>query len=234
MSYTTEMDNSDSRLERGKVPAVEHSKTERTSMEKKRTSKAAKVKKTPSASKAKTKKKAPKKRKREAPKRPLNGFILYCNSMRSTVAAGNPGASVTEMSSLLGQLWRSMTEEEKSVYTTSSSSSDIDIGDIGNEDGTVEDVDDSLVAICQRIDEACAKTILVEGVKRLESTSLDDQLDSKSRKFVPDCVVCLDSSADHVVVPCMHMCLCERCSSRVSSECPTCRAPITNIQKVFY
>ena len=47
------------------------------------------------------------------------------------------------------------------------------------------------------------------------------------------CVVCLDSRADHVVVPCGHVCLCLPCSAKVrrTGLCPVGRCVVGNVLK---
>jgi len=51
------------------------------------------------------------------------------------------------------------------------------------------------------------------------------------------CVVCLNASATHVVVPCGHQAFCEECAKNFKSsrrqDCPCCRARITQIIKVY-
>mmetsp|Transcript_5843 Transcript_5843/g.16450 ORF Transcript_5843/g.16450 Transcript_5843/m.16450 type:complete len:275 (+) Transcript_5843:45-869(+) len=48
------------------------------------------------------------------------------------------------------------------------------------------------------------------------------------------CVVCLDSKADYVVVPCGHVCLCQPCSVKVrrTGLCPVGRCVVGNVLKV--
>lgn len=48
------------------------------------------------------------------------------------------------------------------------------------------------------------------------------------------CVVCLDSKADHVVVPCGHVCLCQPCSAKVrrTGLCPVGRCVVGNVLKI--
>lgn len=45
------------------------------------------------------------------------------------------------------------------------------------------------------------------------------------------CVVCLDAQADHVVVPCGHVCLCVECAGKVRKKgmCPVGRCVVSNI-----
>lgn len=42
------------------------------------------------------------------------------------------------------------------------------------------------------------------------------------------CVICMDESSSHTVVPCGHYCLCDECSNELHHRygCPICRAPI--------
>jgi len=61
-----------------------------------------------------------------------------------------------------------------------------------------------------------------------------------------ECVVCCEEKADHIILPCGHMCLCETCKEEfkpakkrgsgsvdATTTCPKCRAEIEKIQKVF-
>lgn len=53
----------------------------------------------------------------EKPKRPLNAFMLYSKHMRSTPEyRSSSGKGVTSIAKDLGERWRSMPEEEKSVW----------------------------------------------------------------------------------------------------------------------
>jgi len=53
------------------------------------------------------------------------------------------------------------------------------------------------------------------------------------------CVTCMDASADHVILRCFHLCLCEHCATELRNmpaskqKCPKCAAAITEIQKVY-
>ena len=51
-----------------------------------------------------------------------------------------------------------------------------------------------------------------------------------------ECVICADNPATFVIVPCGHVCLCERCKDALlarGGDCPICRGKIENIFKVF-
>ena len=52
------------------------------------------------------------------------------------------------------------------------------------------------------------------------------------------CVVCMDAPKQHVMMPCMHMCVCEACAQRLlevqtQPPCPVCRTPVEQTSRVF-
>ncbi len=51
------------------------------------------------------------------------------------------------------------------------------------------------------------------------------------------CAVCKDAEADHIVLPCLHLCLCLPCKGNYERQlfdtCPMCSAVKTSIQRVF-
>lgn len=54
-----------------------------------------------------------------------------------------------------------------------------------------------------------------------------------------ECIVCLDAPATHVILECMHICVCGDCAKTFESlreanrVCPKCRNPITRIQQCY-
>ena len=52
------------------------------------------------------------------------------------------------------------------------------------------------------------------------------------------CVVCMDAPKQHVMVPCMHVCVCEACAQRLldaqTPHCPVCRTPVRETARVFF
>jgi transcription factor SOX7/8/10/18 (SOX group E/F) len=48
--------------------------------------------------------------------RPPNAFILYSNAMRLSIRQDNPALSNTEVSRLLGKMWKEFPNEAKQVY----------------------------------------------------------------------------------------------------------------------
>jgi len=58
----------------------------------------------------------------------------------------------------------------------------------------------------------------------------------KDENQTKECILCLDKPVSHIILPCMHFSLCEDCAKgykRGESTCPVCRAPVTDVRKVF-
>ena len=53
----------------------------------------------------------------KAPKRALSAWIIYTTEQRSKFKAENPEKSNTELTTLMSQEWRNMTDEDKKKYT---------------------------------------------------------------------------------------------------------------------
>jgi hypothetical protein len=56
---------------------------------------------------------------------------------------------------------------------------------------------------------------------------------------LPSCCVCLDKTANNIVLPCMHLCLCTDCSKDVQQQpnmrCPVCRSSSNmSVKRVFF
>ena len=41
------------------------------------------------------------------------------------------------------------------------------------------------------------------------------------------CVICLEAEANHILMPCAHLCMCADCAKRVKDKCPVCRRPFS-------
>jgi hypothetical protein len=48
-----------------------------------------------------------------------------------------------------------------------------------------------------------------------------------------ECIICFEKMADHVILDCMHLCLCEEHIDGIK-ECPNCRAPVREIRRVYF
>jgi hypothetical protein len=64
-----------------------------------------------------TKKKQTTKKEKDpnAPKKPLSAFMIFSSENRSRIKEENPDATFGEMGKLLGQKWKEMSEEDKTV-----------------------------------------------------------------------------------------------------------------------
>ncbi|XP_022739882.1 FACT complex subunit SSRP1-like isoform X1 [Durio zibethinus] len=62
------------------------------------------------------KKKKRKKKDPNAPKRAMSGFMFFSQVERENLKKSNPGASFTEVSRILGEKWKKLSEEEKEPY----------------------------------------------------------------------------------------------------------------------
>ncbi len=51
-----------------------------------------------------------------APKRPMSAFLKFSLNRRKSVKAGHPDMNNTDISRLLGEMWRNASEEEKRPY----------------------------------------------------------------------------------------------------------------------
>lgn len=51
-----------------------------------------------------------------APKRPANAFFVYCNLMRQQIKEENADASLSDLTRLLGQKWKSLAKDEQKKY----------------------------------------------------------------------------------------------------------------------
>jgi hypothetical protein len=49
------------------------------------------------------------------------------------------------------------------------------------------------------------------------------------------CVICEENAADWVVLPCMHLCCCGKCLSKLdeTNGCPICLTRFTGVEKIF-
>lgn len=78
------------------------------------------------------------------------------------------------------------------------------------------------------------KEINVDAFNQIEPekscTTKEDTEDARQ------CVVCYDSNAVMIILPCFHLCLCEKCTKpfmKSSKVCPKCRVKYKKIKKTF-
>ena len=53
-----------------------------------------------------------------APKRPLSAYIIYCQEQRESLKKKNPDMKATELTSQLGSMWRTLSDDKKKQYHT--------------------------------------------------------------------------------------------------------------------
>ena len=59
------------------------------------------------------------------------------------------------------------------------------------------------------------------------------KFDQKDKRDT-ECVVCLDKPRDHVIMNCMHLCLCEDCAATFQQpSCPLCSKKVRKIVRIF-
>lgn len=46
------------------------------------------------------------------------------------------------------------------------------------------------------------------------------------------CIICLDNTISHALVPCGHT-LCKECCDKIEEDCPSCRSPMSDVLKIF-
>jgi hypothetical protein len=58
---------------------------------------------------------------------------------------------------------------------------------------------------------------------------------AKRKASSESCSVCLSSSKTHVLIPCGHKCMCDKCAGgfRAGSQCPICRGRVQSVVRVF-
>jgi hypothetical protein len=59
------------------------------------------------------------------------------------------------------------------------------------------------------------------------------------KEFIPSneikpnmCIICLDNTISHALVPCGHT-LCKECCDKIEEDCPSCRTQMTEVLKIF-
>lgn len=94
------------------------------------------------------------------------------------------------------------------------------------------------------------ETVTRERLQELQSdphfnsrnlNSVQPQQDSPATQEGPEdaqdenltCLICLEEKRTHVMVPCGHVCLCDKCSQRKYTQCPVCRAGVTLVMKIY-
>jgi len=54
------------------------------------------------------------------PKHPPTSYILFCNEIRQQLTADNPDKSMSDLAKLMGEKWKSLSDEQKQYYIAES------------------------------------------------------------------------------------------------------------------
>lgn len=71
-----------------------------------------------------------------------------------------------------------------------------------------------------------------------QSSESKEEMKEEEEEEKRECLICMDSSASHVLTPCGHVGLCEECSETLRKEqapsCPVCRKRVESFVKLFF
>ncbi|MBS1890082.1 MAG: RING-HC finger protein [Actinobacteria bacterium] len=74
--------------------------------------------------------------------------------------------------------------------------------------------------------------LLLDETTKLLNVQIEE---TKRREQLNQCAICMESSPRYAIVPCGHLCLCEKCKGEITdSHCPVCRSKANQILKVFF
>ena len=100
-----------------------------------------------------------------------------------------------------------------------------------------------LQAISDKISGVSARFVHLVATEAPPDDTLEAQLEALQLRLREQeermlCVVCLERTRSHVLLPCGHKCLCSSCVDTVlgtgaDAVCPLCRTPIQKAQRVF-
>jgi len=85
-----------------------------------------------------------------------------------------------------------------------------------------------LSEIKQKLDAVAAE---LDVIRNFIKTGLKEFIPSNEIK--PNmCIICLDNTISHALVPCGHT-LCKECCDKIEEDCPSCRTQMTEVLKIF-
>ncbi len=88
-------------------------------------------------------------------------------------------------------------------------------------------------ALAEQTQQLLAETRAVEMAKQAVARSAQEN--SAKLTGPAECVICLEGVADHILLPCLHLCLCSNDAANFSagSLCPICRATVDTVNRVY-
>ena len=52
----------------------------------------------------------------DKPKKPLTSYMFFCNDKREEIMTANPGKPIGEISKILGEMWKNISEKDREKY----------------------------------------------------------------------------------------------------------------------
>lgn len=95
----------------------------------------------PSSEKNENEKKK-KKSKKSGKKRALSGYMLFCKDAREDVKEENPDMKLSEITKILGQMWRDLSEKKKKKYNTKAAELKKELEEENKDNDEIEDEQD--------------------------------------------------------------------------------------------
>jgi hypothetical protein len=109
--------------------------------------------------------------------------------------------------------------------------------------GTLRSLEELRAAEGKENDSQNENLVASEGVDLVDVTSLRPLKEGRGKPLGPtpppkgsgtnQCVVCWDKKRNTMNIGCGHLCLCEDCADRLD-DCPICRAPMTQLTRVYF
>lgn len=94
------------------------------------------------------------------------------------------------------------------------------------------------------VESKCQKLITKwkENIRKKEEEIIKNSFNIPSveieYKDLPNCVVCMQKTTTHIILPCAHVCLCSSCAEESQrqhvTKCPMCNTNIEKITKTYY
>ncbi len=85
----------------------------------------------------------------------------------------------------------------------------------------------------------CLETLIIKSKKARDEIQKTEWERKQKREFDENlqCCVCFDNKKEILILPCRHLCICEKCSEGTGaasiSKCPVCRCAISQKLKVY-
>ncbi|KAJ7515880.1 hypothetical protein O6H91_22G032800 [Diphasiastrum complanatum] len=111
-------------------------------------------------------------------KKPLPAFLLWCKDQREQIKADNPQASFKEMSVILGEKWKSLSDEEKKTYEDKYQiEKEVYLKLVGKEKRDAE----AIKLVHEEQSKKCAMELLEQYLQHMKESSTDGKSKKKEK-----------------------------------------------------